>query len=219
MGYRYDLKGQKINKLLVLEFYENKNKRTYWKCLCDCGKICIVDAYKLRIGHTKSCGCLGKLNKEKLFMYSIKHNKTNSRLYRIWQNMKRRCDTSTIDIYKYYGARGIKVYEEWKNDFMSFYNWSMENGYRDDLTIDRIDVNGNYEPSNCRWVDKYTQANNTRRNHYITYKGQTLTINEWSRKTGVKRETIKWRLNNNFPINEVLSNENYSIHHRIKIIK
>ena len=123
MGYRYDLKDQKINQLLVLEFYKNKNKRTYWKCLCDCGKICIVEAYKLKTGHTKSCGCLGKLNKEKLFIYSLKHNKTNSRLYRIWQNMKRRCDTPTIKTYKYYGARGIKVCEEWRNDFMNFYNW------------------------------------------------------------------------------------------------
>ena len=92
----------------------------------------------------------------------------------------------------------------------------MENGYREDLTLDRINVNGNYEPNNCRWADKYTQANNTRRNHYITYKGQKLTINEWSRKTGIKRETIKWRLKNNFSINEVFSNKNYSINHRIK---
>ena len=216
MGFRENLKGKEFNSLKVLSFDCNKNGRTYWKCKCICGNYCSIEAYKLKTGHTKSCGCLGELNRKTLYKKFIKHQKINTKLYRTWQNMKRRCDTPSSNSYKNYGGRGIKVCDKWKNDFMSFYNWAMENGYRDDLTIDRIDVNGNYEPNNCRWVTQIEQANNKRNNKVIEYNGKRLTLSQWSKETGIKQETINWRLNHNFPIEKVFSKENFAEYTKFK---
>lgn len=219
MGFREDLKGKKFNKLTVIDFAYNKNKRTYWKCQCDCGNITIVEAYKLKIGHTKACGCLGEYNRKYLYKHSIKHQMMNTRLYRIWQNMKRRCDTPSTDSYKNYGARGIKVCEEWldkEKGFLNFYNWAISNGYKENLTIDRINVNGNYEPSNCRWVSNKEQANNKRNNHFIEYNGEKHTIAEWSRIFKIKRETIQYRVKHNYPLEKVFSSENYGLKTRFK---
>lgn len=107
--------------------------------------------------------------------------------------MKTRCYNKNYEHFKHYGERGIKVCEEWLNDFMTFYNWSMSNGYKDNLTIDRIDVNGNYEPSNCRWLTNEEQQNNKRRNIRLTYNGKTQTITQWARELGIKRELIERR--------------------------
>ena len=119
---------------------------------------------------------------------------SNSRLYNIWLHMKGRCYRKTDDHYKFYGARGITVCEEWKNDFKEFYNWAMSNGYSDRLTIDRIDNNGNYEPSNCRWVNIKTQCNNRTTNVIVTINGETHNIKEWSEITGIKYATIYQRI-------------------------
>ena len=209
MGFRENLKGRKFNKLQVIDFYGNKKGRTYWQCKCDCGKVCILEAYKIKSGHTKSCGCLGVENKKTLYKYSIKHKKMDTKLYRVWQNMKRRCYTASSNSYKNYGARGIKVCKEWSQDFISFYNWAMANGYKENLTIDRINVNGNYEPNNCRWATMEEQANNKRNNVFINYNGEKLSINQWSKKTGIKRETIYWRLQHGFSLEKVFSKENF----------
>ena len=219
MGFRENLKDKKFNKLTVIDFAYNKNGRTYWKCRCDCGNITIVEAYKLKIGHTKACGCLGEYNRKYLYKHSIKHQMMNTRLYRIWQNMKRRCYTPSIDSYKYYGARGIKVCEEWldkQNGFINFYNWAMANGYKDNLTIDRIDVNGNYGPNNCRWATVKEQANNKRNNLFIQYKGEKHTIAEWSKILKIKRETIRYRIKHNFPLEKVFSTENFGVQTQFK---
>ena len=217
MGFRENLTGKKFNKLTVIEFAYNKKGRTYWKCKCDCGNIAIVEAYKLKMRHTKACGCLGEYNRKHLYKYSIKHQMMNTRLYRTWQNMKRRCDTPSTNSYKNNVGRGIKVCNEWKNDFISFYNWAMANGYRDDLTIDRIDVNGNYEPSNCRWATSKEQSNNKRNNYYIEFNGEKHTITEWAERAKIKRETIKYRIQHNYPLNKVFSTENFSLKTRFKI--
>lgn len=209
MGFRENLKGRKFNKLQVIDFYGNKKGRTYWKCKCDCGKVCILEAYKIKSGHTKSCGCLGIENKKMLYKYSIKHKKMDTKLYRVWQNMKRRCYTPSSNSYKSYGARSIIVCKEWRDDFLNFYNWAVANGYKENLTIDRINVNGNYEPNNCRWATMEEQANNKRNNVFINYNGEKLSINQWSKKTGIKRETISWRLKHDFPLEKVFSKENF----------
>lgn len=116
------------------------------------------------------------------------------RLYSIWHNMKSRCYNPNTEKFMYYGGRGITVCEEWKNNFQAFYDWAISHGYRDDLTIDREDTNGNYEPSNCRWVDKYCQNNHTRKNHYITHNGETKTSSEWARESGINRSVFNKRI-------------------------
>lgn len=216
MGFREDLTGKNFNNLKVLDFDSNKGGRTYWKCRCICGNICIAEAYKIKSGHTKSCGCLSEANKKKLRENSIKHQKTNTKLYRVWQNMKRRCDTPSLKSYKHYGGRGITVCKEWRNDFMNFYNWAINNGYKENLTIERIDVNGNYQPNNCRWATAKEQANNKRNNKFVKYKDKKLSINQWSEKTGIKRETIAWRLKHDFPLEKVFAKENFAQHTKFK---
>lgn len=124
------------------------------------------------------------------------HNQSHTRLYRIWKNMKSRCSRPNV---KNYSSLGISVCEDWQNSFISFKDWADKNGYRENLTIDRIDVEGNYEPSNCRWVDYYTQNQNTRRNSLFTYNGKTQCMAEWCRELGINVTTfcqrIKYGLN------------------------
>lgn len=118
------------------------------------------------------------------------------RLYAIWCNMKSRCNNKTATNYHLYGGRGITICDEWMDDFTKFRDWALENNYSDDLSIDRIDVNGNYEPSNCRWATRIEQANNTRANHLITAANKTMTIAQWSAETGIPERTIWARLHN-----------------------
>ena len=136
---------------------------------------------------------------------NYKHGLYKSRLYGIWSNMKTRCHTSTYYLYKHYGARGIIVCDEWKNDFQTFYKWAMENGYGEDLTIDRIDVNGNYEPSNCRWVDRVLQCKNRTSNHYITFNGRTQILKDWADELNIKRQTLERRLKKGWSIDEAFT--------------
>ena len=197
MGKFVDLTRMKFNKLTVITRAENgKFGNAKWLCQCDCGNITIVASKHLKTGETKSCGCLKKDS------YKYKHRLSKTRIYRIYRNMKRRCYCIKEKDYKHYGGRGIKVYAEWldkENGFMNFYNWSMQNGYRDDLSIDRINVNGNYEPSNCRWATAKQQANNKRNNHFILYNGEIYTIAEWSNILNIRERTIRDRIKRNFP--------------------
>lgn len=198
MGILVDIKGQKFNRLTVLELDYIKGKRTYWKCQCDCGNIISVRGDSIRNGHAKSCGCLQKESARKTF---TKHGAYKSRIYRIWYCMLRRCYAPTYYEYHNHGGRGIIMCDEWRNDFVAFYNWAMENGYKDNLTIDRIDNNGNYEPNNCRWATMMEQSNNTRRNVFYEYNGERLTIAQLARKYNIEYGTLYSRLKNyNMPI-------------------
>lgn len=182
-----DLMGQKFGRLTIIELAgRNKSHKIIWKCLCDCGKEAIVVGTCLVTGRTKSCGCL---HKEVI----TKHGLTGSRIYAIWNSMMSRCYHPKNKYFKGYGARGIRVCNEW-HDAKTFYNWAQNNGYKKGLTIDRINNNGNYEPSNCRWATLKEQCNNKRTNRLITINGITHNLTEWATIAGLKKATLHARL-------------------------
>lgn len=160
--------------LLDLFFVENAaGGVARWKCLCDCGNYTIVRGSNLKNGAVKSCGCLQKNPP------NITHRMTGTRIYRIWQLMKRRCNDPNNPAYKNYGGRGISVCKEWEKSFTAFYDWAINHGYTEELTIDRIDVNGNYCPDNCQWITLSEQAANRRMNLNIEYHGKTQNLKQW----------------------------------------
>ena len=179
--------------LTVIERAHKKgDKQTYWLCQCECGNKTVVSAAHLKNGHTKSCGCLhAKVMKEML----VTHGLSGTKLFRVWRGIIDRTQYKSHKSYKYYGGRGIKICSEWANNFESFYKWAMGSGYKDGLQIDRVDVNGDYRPENCKWATPKQQQNNRRNNRYITYNGETHTMKEWSEITGIKYTTLSMRLN------------------------
>lgn len=184
--------GKKFGTLTVIKHvdYDFKNRMHIWECVCDCGTIINKRSCNLRA--KSSCPkCNAKRAAERLIEYRKINPKLytkpklvkNKRLHDIWSAMKQRCQNPKDDAYASYGGRGIGVCSEWDNKpdgYWNFEKWSFENGYSDDLSIDRIDNNGDYEPSNCRWVDRFVQANNTRTNVFLTYNGETHTMKQWS---------------------------------------
>ena len=131
------------------------------------------------------------------------HGMAKTPLYKKWCAMKRRCNCPNDKSYRRYGAKGIKVCDEWETSFQSFYDWSMDNGYKRNLTIDRIDNSKGYSPDNCRWATTSEQNRNYSRNHNITYNGQTHCIADWETITGIKRATILFRLQSGKPLDQV----------------
>ena len=193
MARLIDLTGQRFTKLTVTAFAgKDKHGNARWGCTCDCGAKTVALGCNLINGHTMSCGCL---QRERASSSRTTHGGTHTRVYRIWEHVKTRCLNQNGEKYKWYGGRGITICDEWANSFESFHDWAISNGYSDSLTLDRIDVNGNYAPSNCRWVTMKEQANNRRSNHYLTYNGETHTLKEWSEITGLNYKTLSTRIN------------------------
>jgi hypothetical protein len=197
MGKFIDLTGQRFGELIVLSrFGATKSGNILWDCLCDCGNKTIARSDHLKNKHTQSCGCLVKKNNSRYCTENkITHGKSKTKIYAVWNSMISRCLNRNTRNYKNYGGRGITICKEWRNDFMNFYNWAISNGYKQGLTIDREDVNGNYEPNNCRWATPKQQANNTRRNHYIEYNGEVRTLSEWAERLDIPYNTLEFRLN------------------------
>lgn len=161
-----------------------------WLCKCECGKTVSVRGIALRKGTTRSCGCYSaEYHREK----TKKFNTDNPRLYRIWNTMKLRCRAKSQQSYKYYGSRGINVCKEWDN-FDVFAEWASTHGYADNLSLDRIDPSGNYEPDNCRWVTMKEQANNKRTSRWFVFEGKKMTMQQIADKYGIPTSTLFNRL-------------------------
>ena len=189
-----DLTGKRFGKLTVLKrVIKINSKKTYFLCKCECGKIKTIYRDDIVSGKTISCGCHKKEMARKLGKSTKTHGMTQTRLYHIWRGSRDRCQNKRSKDYKNYGGRGITICAEWEKSFESFYDWAMSHGYRDNLTIDRIDVNGNYCPENCRWADINTQSHNKRNNVNITINGETKCSTEWERILGISRHTVKKR--------------------------
>lgn len=199
--------NKKYGKLTILGIeyqkkYSNGTIIDFVKCKCECGNIKIINFNNIKRGLVKSCGCITK----------TVNGMSKTRIYQIYRHLINRCYRQKDISYKNYGNKGIIVCDEWKNDFMSFYNWSMANGYANDLTIDRIDVNGNYEPSNCRWVNMAVQQNNRSNNRILEYKGQKKTITEWAKYCGLSYRNLYYRLNNGYTIEEAIEKPKRKLH-------
>lgn len=207
MGYLVDLTGFENNGIKVISYAGTNNKnRALWNCSCHCGNEFVAVGSELKRGRLKSCGCLLKRI----------NGLYKSRLYRIHHMMMCRCYTESTTHYENYGGKGIRVCKEWHN-FMNFYNWAMANGYRDDLTIDRIDGNKDYEPSNCRWATKKEQSNNLLSNNVISFNGKTMTMAQWSEELGINRNTLDKRIRTGWTIEKAMTtpvNKKYSTRRR-----
>lgn len=190
---RKNLVGKRFGELTVIAS-GNDLLNTYgrpiatWECKCSCGKIVTVRGNQLTGGKAKSCG---HLRSERTAEFHTIHGKSHDRIYGIWKNMNARCRDMNNESY---GGRGITVCKDWQNDFKNFYNWAVENGYSESLTIDRIDVNGNYCPENCRWATDKEQARNTRYNRIFEYNGETKCLAEWCEVFGIIYNTAFSRI-------------------------
>lgn len=195
-GYK-NIVGNRYGRLTVIEHAGTKKECSLWLCQCDCGNTKIVSIRNLTSGNTRSCGCL---QKEVQPIANLKTGLSASKLYRVHQNIKERCYNPHNISYKYYGARGISICDEWlgENGFENFYKWAMTNGYKERevglkknaLSIDRIDVDGNYEPSNCRWVTIDVQSTNKRNTRHIKINGVVDTVSNMAKKYGINHGTL-----------------------------
>ena len=193
MSKEIDITGQRFGRLVALKktqcghvSQDGKRMRAKWLCKCDCGNDVEVLSESLRSGHTKSCGCFYRDN---VLSVNKTHGMTKTRIYRVWSSMKARCTNKNQISYKIYGGSGITVCDRWMNSFEDFFE-DMHEGYRDDLTLDRIDYTKGYSPDNCRWATPEQQANNRSSNVFITRDGETKTIAEWCRFYGINISTV-----------------------------
>lgn len=202
MGKLIDLTGRRFGRLLVVN-RANKNSfgEALWECQCDCGNSHIAKGSSLRRGKCLSCGCY---QRECISKAHTKHNMYGTRLYHIWSGMIQRCTNPNNSKYKNYGKRGIKVCDEWK-DFSNFYKWASATNYAENLTIDRVDVNGNYTPDNCRWTTINIQENNRTNNFVISICGTSHTLAEWCRIYHISYSTVQERIRHNWDITTAIT--------------
>lgn len=202
--------------LLTAVKYVSDGPRKKWECICDCGNVVLIDGSRLRGGRVASCGCAANgagIDPRK----AIRTNMSNTRLYSIWKTMLARCANRNSKSYKWYGAVGVWVCDEWKS-FVAFENWAKNNGYKDNLTIDRIDVTGPYSPGNCKWVTMRDQSLNKRTSVKITFNGETLTASQWAERLGCSRYTLYSRKSRGWTDEEIIgtgTDKRYRIHGKV----
>lgn len=196
-----DLTGQRFYRLVVLQRSENdKSGRVCWLCKCNCGTEKAIRSNDLVNLKVKSCGCFST---ERKSIRKKNYGLTDKRPYKIWQGIKERCLNPNNPNYYRYGGRGIKIFEKWLS-FEGFWE-DMQHGYSDELSIDRINNNGNYEPLNCRWTTRKSQMNNYSRNRAIEFNGETHNICEWGIILGIHYNTLRKRLNNGWTVEEAFT--------------
>lgn len=186
--------GLKSDKLTIVDFVKSENGQRYWKCQCECGNYIVKTTNAIFAKNKRhSCGCIRKNHPN-----NTKHGMSHTRINSTYRKMKQRCFSETDSRYKDYGGRGITICNEWlgKDGFINFYNWAINNGYDDSLTIDRINVNGNYCPENCRWSTWKEQARNQRKSIIISFEGKTLPLKEWAEIKNVPYERLRKRIVN-----------------------
>lgn len=189
-----EMQGQRFGRLLVLNLAytqpRGRGRERYWECRCDCGRVVVKAGIYLRTGDTKSCGCLvGDRCAERNITHGMAHT---HRLYSTWKMMRARCHSKKTPLFKDYGGRGISICDRW-SDFSAFVEdvWP---SFKEGLTLNRKDNDGNYCPENCEWATDEEQANNTRRNHFLTAGGKTQTIARWAREVGISPQVIHKRI-------------------------
>jgi hypothetical protein len=205
---RLDLAGKIFGRLTVIQFH-HVDIRTFWLCRCECGKDKIASGPGLVAGVTKSCGCL---QREAVIRNAKLATRAKSlpypharRLCNLFEDMRKRCLVPTTRCFDSYGGRGITICAEWLTDRRAFYAWATANGYLPELEVDRIDVNGNYEPGNCRFISRAEQHHNTRRSVFVEWNGRRQTATQWALELGWKPAVILKRLQQGWPIEKALT--------------
>lgn len=187
-----ELSGQRFGRLVAIErLYRDKGRNWCWRCACDCGKETVVAAASLIRGNTKSCGCQ---QKDSIRRLRFKHGFSHTFLGHVRTGLVQRCYNPNHESYKRYGARGIKVCNEWRENPETFFIWALNNGYREGLSIDRIDNDGDYTPTNCRWVTAKEQANNKSDNFLLTLDGETKTLSQWCEDAIISPSVLRGRV-------------------------
>lgn len=212
---KLDLSGMRFGRLVVTDIYERRRGKSgvkfFWLCKCDCGNEKYVSASLLRNGTILSCGCL---HRENITKSVSTHGISKTRIYKILRGMIQRCENPNNSAWEHYGGRGIKICEEWRNaenGALNFYNWSMSNGYKDGLTIERINVEKDYSPDNCKWETWENQHRNTRKTHMIEYKGKKIPLVTACEIEGIKYYTAIHRLKQGATPEQILSKERLHI--------
>lgn len=190
-NHEKNLLGQRFGRLIVIQKLPTKNERTMWLCRCDCGNLTEASCNKLTMGVKRSCSCY-KL--ERIKEASTKHGGKGTPLYNVWRGIKERCYCPKNKAFKYYGGKGVEVCTEWKDDFGTFKKWAEDNGYKQGLTIDRLDNNKNYEPSNCRWTTMREQSNNKTNISKYEINGELYSLRDLSEKFNLPIDVLYYRV-------------------------
>lgn len=215
MVKKYLSVGDKFGRLTVLR-YSHRVKHSfadsrrnfysyYYECKCDCGKTGKFKEDALKSGNTKSCGCL---NHDMLVKRNTTHNLSHTKLYKIYHGIKKRCYNPKDSHYEYYGGKGIIMCKEWLADFRNFYDWAINNGYKESLSIERLDIYGNYTPENCTWIPRCAQSRNTSRNVFYEYKGKRKILPDWAREYGLPFTCVRKRLVRGWSLERALNTPN-----------
>ncbi len=203
-----DMAGKKFARLTVIG-YSHSNNGAYWDCVCECGGRKTFGGNNLRSGNALSCGCAAKESRLVNVRKAIDANRIpfpySRKLKDLWRNMRNRCYDPSNKRWENYGGRGIRICQEWLDDYFKFYKWATENGNAPGKQIDRINNDGNYEPSNCRFTDSITQMNNTTRNRFLTWKGETFTVCQWARRLGIRPQCLQHRVDRGWSAERMFS--------------